>query len=359
MNHMCEDPATEESMRDQPTAASEEEGKSGQPHDDTVVLHASNLTKIYARKHVALNALDLTVERGMVLGLLGPNGAGKTTAMRLMLGLQRPTAGNVEVFGERMHANAARLRNRIGFLPTGARFPPNMTPITYLDYTGRLFGLPYEVRQTRLARLLRAVDLLPAAGQRIKTLSTGMTTRLGIAASLINDPHLLIWDEPVFGLDPQGRRHTLDLIGELAGSRTIIVSSHILSDIETLCDHVLVMNRGQQAFFGTLVDLKRRLTRHTVVLEAAGTEEELEALETAVTGCACVIGCERRGGHVELKLDSDGSLAESVGEICSAAGRSPAELISIGTGGQTEDAFLEVIKEEDALGFKRSYNTET
>ena len=113
-----------------------EEGEqpNGQSPDVPVVLRACNLTKIYARKHVALNALDLTVERGMVLGLLGPNGAGKTTAMRLMLGLQRPTAGSVEVFGQRMHANAARLRNRIGFLPTGARFPPNMTPITYLDY---------------------------------------------------------------------------------------------------------------------------------------------------------------------------------------------------------------------------------
>ena len=119
------------------------------------------------------------------------------------------------------------------------------------------------------------------------------------------------------------------------------------------------MNRGQQAFFGTLVDLKRRLTRPTVVLEAAGTEEQLKTLEATVTGCACVIGSERRGGHVELKLDSDGSLAESVSEICNAAGGCPTELISIGTGGQTEDAFLEVIKEEDALGFKRSYNSET
>ena len=344
-------------MRNQAPAAGEG-GEQARPAGGPVVLRARNLTKIYGRRHVALNALDLVVQRGMVLGILGPNGAGKTTAMRLMLGLQRPTAGTVEAFGERMRPNAARLRTRIGFLPTGAQFPPNMTPITYLDYTGRLFGMAFEVRQTRLARLLRAVDLLAAAGQRIKTLSTGMTTRLGIAASLINDPHLLIWDEPVFGLDPQGRRHTLDLIGELAGSRTIIVSSHILSDIETLCDHVLVMNQGQKVFFGTLVDLKRRLKQHAVVLEAAGTDEQLSAFEASVTGCACVTACDRRGGHAELQLDSNAPLAKSVSEICQAVGQCPAELISISMGAQTEDAFLEVIKEEDALGFKRSYDND-
>src|SRR5439155_24539607 len=154
----------------------------------------------------------LRIEPGWVLGLLGPNGAGKTTFLRLCLGLHRPTAGWVKVFGRPMSPNAAALRRRIGYIPTNPQFPKGMTPISYLGYMARLFGLPRDVRKPRLASLIRAVDLLNASGDIIYRFSNGMTARLAVAASLINEPELLIWDEPTPGLDIEGRRSMVDVI---------------------------------------------------------------------------------------------------------------------------------------------------
>jgi ABC-2 type transport system ATP-binding protein len=246
------------------------------------ILTTRNLTKIYHGRHIALSGLNLDVEGGVVLGLLGPNGAGKTTAIKLLLGLHIPTAGYCEVFGRRVAPNAAGLRRRIGFLPTNPRFPPGMTPIAYLDLMGKLSGLPHQTRKSRLAGLIRAVDLLSASSQKISGFSTGMLTRLGIAASLMNDPELLIWDEPTAGLDPEGRRHTLNLIRDLKKTRTVVVSSHILGDIEAVCSHVAVLQQGQLIFSGTIQELKRRMKSGLVRLEFAASPEVLRELAATV-----------------------------------------------------------------------------
>ena len=159
-----------------------------------LVVESFKLTKIYQNRQIALNDVTLRLEPGCVLGLLGHNGAGKTTLLRLVLGLHRPTAGWVKVFGEKMTPNAAGLRRRIGYIPTNPQFPRGMTPITYLDYIARLFGLPLQVRKPRLASLIRAVNLLSVSGDPIDGFSNGMTARLAVACSLINEPDLLIWD---------------------------------------------------------------------------------------------------------------------------------------------------------------------
>ncbi len=135
-----------------------------------LVVETYKLTKIYQNRQIALNDVTLRLEPGCVLGLLGANGAGKTTLLRLILGLHRPTAGWAKVFGKTMSPNAADLRRRIGYIPTNPQFPHGMTPITYLDYMARLFGLPAEVRKPRLASLIRAVDLLNASGDQIAQL---------------------------------------------------------------------------------------------------------------------------------------------------------------------------------------------
>src|SRR5205085_10265709 len=197
-----------------------------------LVIEPYKLTKIYQNRQIALNDVTLKLEPGCVLGLLGHNGAGKTTLLRLVLGLHRPTAGWVKVFGRYMTPNAAALRCRIGYIPTSPQFPAGMTPITYLDYMARLFGLPADVRKPRLASLIRAVDLLAASGDPIAAFSNGMTARLAVATSLINEPDLLIWDEPTHGLDIEARRSMLELIKTLAQDKTMILSSHNLSDID-------------------------------------------------------------------------------------------------------------------------------
>src|SRR4051812_27611820 len=150
-----------------------------------LVVESFKLTKIYQNRQIALNDVTLRLEPGCVLGLLGPNGAGKTTLLRLILGLHCPTAGWVKVFDRKMSPNAAAQRCRIGYIPTNPQFPRGMTPITYLDYIARLFGIPAGVRKPRLASLIRAVDLLNVSGDHIDGFSNGMTARLAVATSLI------------------------------------------------------------------------------------------------------------------------------------------------------------------------------
>jgi len=155
-----------------------------------LAIRTEHLTKIFGRRLIAVNDLNLEVPAGSIFGLLGPNGAGKTTTLRLLLGLQRPTAGRAEVFGRPCGVNSVSVRRLIGYLPTNPKLPGHLRPVEYLDLLGQLYGLPAEVRRPRLASLLRAVGLLGATGQRIRTFSTGMITRLGIAASLVGDPPL-------------------------------------------------------------------------------------------------------------------------------------------------------------------------
>src|SRR5438067_3822014 len=207
-----------------------------------LVIETVRLTKIYQNRQIALNDVSLRIEPGCVLGLLGPNGAGKTTFLRLCLGLHRKTAGWVKVFGRHMHPNAASLRRRIGYIPTNPQFPKGMTPITYLDYMARLFGLPRNVRKPRLASLIRAVDLMAVSGQSMAGFSNGMTARLAVATSLINEPDLLIWDEPTHGLDPEARRSMLDLIKRLASEKTLIIASHNLNVIDDVRNHSAVLS---------------------------------------------------------------------------------------------------------------------
>ena len=224
-------------------------------------IRTDHLTKVYSDRVIAVNDMNLVVPRGSVFGLLGPNGAGKTTTLRLLLGLQRPTAGGAWVFGKACSRRAVEVRNAIGYLPTNPKLPANLRPIEYLDLLGQLCRIPHEVRKPRLSSLLRAVGLLGTTGRRIGTLSTGETTRLGIAASLVADPPLLIWDEPTAGLDPAARRFTLDLIRELRTSKTVVIATHILSDIDQICDHVGVMHEGRMIFCGSMRDMTRRLRR--------------------------------------------------------------------------------------------------
>ena len=240
-----------------------------------LIVETSHLTKIYQNRQIALNDATLTIEPGCVLGLLGPNGAGKTTFLRLILGLHRPTAGWAKVFGKVMTPNSADIRRRIGYIPTNPQFPKGMTPISYLDYIARLFGLTSNVRKPKLATLIRAVDLLPHSGDSIAYFTPGMTARLAVAASLINEPDLLIWDEPTHGLDIEARRSMLELIKTLAAEKTLILSSHNLTDVDEVCNHAAVLNKGQLIFHGSLQDLKGRIKKNHYELDLEGDQKSI------------------------------------------------------------------------------------
>lgn len=320
------------------------------------IVRTRNLTKIYGNRLIALNGVNMDVDEGSVFGLLGPNGAGKTTLLKVLLGLQRPTAGRAEVFGERVSPNAAAVRQRIGYLPTNPRFPPTMTPITYLDLVGQLCGMTLEERKPRLASLIRAVDLLPAASRQIRTFSTGMTTRLSIAASLMADPPLLIWDEPTSGLDPAGRKYTLDLMRELGRAKTILVSSHILSDIDRVCDHVGILHDGKLIYCGSMRDLKQTIGRNNVELEVDGDAANLGELCARVLRQPEVLGVERRGAWIEVRFAPSEPIATPLAHLLAQADELHVDLISINsTRAQTEDAFIRLLEQDQADGFARAY----
>jgi ABC-2 type transport system ATP-binding protein len=324
-----------------------------------LVVETYKLTKIYQNRQIALNDVTLRIEPGCVLGLLGPNGAGKTTFLRLVLGLHRPTAGWVKVFGKTMTPNAADLRRRVGYIPTNPQFPKGMTPITYLDYIARLFGLPADVRKPRLASLIRAVDLLGASGDPIAGFSNGMTARLAVATSLINEPDLLVWDEPTHGLDPEARRSMLDLIKSLSKEKTLVLSSHNLGDIDEVCNHAAVLSRGQLIYSGSLQDLKGRMCRNHYELDLEGDQKAITKAGNLIKSMAEFKSVSCRQRRMELYLSAEANNTAALANAFMTLADNKVTLVSIrSVGQQTEQAFLDLVEKEESRGFARHYRAE-
>jgi ABC-2 type transport system ATP-binding protein len=328
-------------------------------HPSDLVVETYKLTKIYQNRQIALNDVTLRLEPGCVLGLLGPNGAGKTTLLRLILGLHRPTAGWVKVFGRTMTPNAADLRRRIGYIPTNPQFPRGMTPITYLDYIARLFGLTSTVRKPRLASLIRAVDLLGVSGDLIAGFSNGMTARLAVATSLINEPDLLIWDEPTHGLDPEARRSMLELIKTLAREKTLVVSSHNLSDIDEVCNHAAVLSRGHLIYCGSLQNLKGRMRRNHFELDLEGDQKAISKAAQVIKGLQEFKTVSVRQRRLELVLHEEATNTSALANVFMTLADNRVTLVSIrSVGQQTEQAFLDLVEREESRGFARAYQQE-
>jgi ABC-2 type transport system ATP-binding protein len=208
------------------------------------MIQIESLHKHYGAVH-ALDGLNMTVEAGVVYGFLGPNGAGKTTTLRILTGLARPTSGRVVVAGVDLTSDGHTLSHRIGYLPEEPTFYPWLTPREYLDMLGRLHGLGATECATRVKALLALVNLAEAGKRRIGGFSHGMRQRLGLAAALVHKPEVLLLDEPVSALDPSGRKEVLELIEHLSGQCTILMSSHILADVERVCNVVGIIARGR------------------------------------------------------------------------------------------------------------------
>ena len=230
----------------------------------------------FTRKKVeALRGVTFSVERGHIFGFVGPNGAGKTTTIRTLMGLIRPTAGTATLLGHALPSRAAR--RKIGFLPESPYFYDYLTVGELCDLAGRLFGMPAAARRKRADELIERVGLAGARGQSLKKFSKGMLQRAGLAQALMNDPELVVLDEPMSGLDPIGRKEVRDLILELRDQgKTVFFSTHILSDVEAITDRVAIIARGQLQALGTPAELVSRSLRGfdiTVRLAAARNGE--------------------------------------------------------------------------------------
>ncbi len=220
-------------------------------------IRVEGLQKIYGTVR-ALDGLDLNVEPGTVFGFLGPNGAGKTTTIRILTGLARPSAGRAWVAGAEITAHARAVAHRIGHLPEEPAFYPWMTPREFLDHVGRVFGLSASERAARTKELLDRVGLTEAGKRRIGGFSRGMRQRLGLAQAMVNRPEVLFLDEPVSALDPVGRKEVLELVGKLRGHCTVLMSTHILADVERVCDTIGIIARGKMVTEAKQEDLIAR-----------------------------------------------------------------------------------------------------
>lgn len=261
--------------------------------ESPVVIETRSLGKIYrdfwGRKKVhALKALDIEVLRGEVFGLLGPNGSGKSTTIKLILGLLFPTSGRVLVFDK--DASDTSKNERIGYLPEESYLYKFLNTEETLDFYGRLFNMSAEMRRTRVEQLIKLVGLDKARRRQLKEYSKGMTRRVGLAQALINDPDLILLDEPTTGLDPIGVREMKDLILRLRDQgKTVLLCSHQLADVQDVCDRVAILHQGELKELGRVDELLK--VQDVTEVHATGLSDE------AKQEIADVI--RRHGGSVE------------------------------------------------------------
>jgi ABC-2 type transport system ATP-binding protein len=240
-----------------------------------VAIRTAGLTKTYGRTR-ALDSVDLTVEEGSIYGFLGPNGAGKTTMLRLITGLSSPTSGTVQVLGHDVATAGNAVRAQVGFLPDVPGFYEWMTAEDFLRFAGGLFGIKGARLDGRVSMLL---DLAGLAGvtTRIGGYSRGMKQRLGVAQALVNAPRLLLLDEPTSALDPVGRKDLLEMIASLRGRTTVFFSTHILGDVERVCDSVAILDVGRIVAQAEIGELKATHGARKIVLEVTDDADALAA----------------------------------------------------------------------------------
>ncbi len=220
------------------------------------MIRVQNLTRRYGEL-VAVDGVSFTIGQGEVVGLLGHNGAGKTTIMKMLTGYLEPTSGTIRVRELQMGRDTRAIQARIGYLPENCPAWPEMQVVDYLEYRAGLQGVPPERRRSAVARAIRRTALVEKATSSIHALSRGYRQRVGVAQALLHEPEILILDEPTNGLDPTQIRHMRDLVRDLARSATVIVSTHVLQEVQAVCQRVLIMRSGKLARDARLEDLQR------------------------------------------------------------------------------------------------------
>lgn len=251
-----------------------------------VVIQTRNLTKIYrdfwGRKKVrALNSLSLDVQKGEVFGLLGPNGSGKTTTIKLLLGLLFPTEGEITVLGK--PAGDVNTNESVGYLPEESYLYRFLNAEETLDFYGRLFNMPANVRRDRAKQLIERVGLQQARRRQLREYSKGMTRRIGLAQALINDPDLILLDEPTSGLDPIGSRDMKDLIVKLKEEgKTVLMCSHLLADVQDVCDRIAILDSGELKVYGRVQDLLKE-QEITQIMSSRLSEQAIKEVEAVLS----------------------------------------------------------------------------
>lgn len=255
----------------------------------------------FMRRVTAVRDVSFDVQRGDIFGFVGPNGAGKTTTLKVLMGLVAPTAGCASLFGVQMPSSRA-LRN-VGFLPENPYVYPYLTPTEFVEMCGSLSGLRRGALRDRTKSVLDMVGILYAADRPVRKLSKGMLQRVGLAAALVSDPELLVLDEPMSGLDPVGRKEVREIIvHERRAGKTILFSTHILSDVETLCDRVTILRKGEVVVTGHLDHLLKRDAKVTDIFLAGMNDDRFTELQRLD------VMAERQGSRVVVRVEGSEKL---------------------------------------------------
>jgi ABC-2 type transport system ATP-binding protein len=271
----------------------------------------------------AVNGVSLDIEKGEVLGFLGPNGAGKSTTMKMITGFLRPTAGSATVCGHDVGRETLEAQRRLGYLPEGAPAYPDMTPESFLAFVARVRGLRGSEAKHAIARAADMVHLEGVMRQPIETLSKGYRRRVGLAQAILHDPDVLILDEPTDGLDPNQKHEVRSLIRRMAGEKCVVLSTHILEEVDAVCTRAVIIARGTVVADGTPADLRSRARgAGTVTVSVTGDSDGLIERLRTIEGVAEV---ERLGGDSSAlrcsirpasnKRGPDAAMATEVGRI--------------------------------------------
>jgi ABC-2 type transport system ATP-binding protein len=304
------------------------------------------LTKRYGDV-LALDHLTLEVPSGSIFGFLGPNGAGKTTTLRLLTGLAAPSEGSASVAGVDIGTGDVGLRRRIGFLDQSPQYYGWMRGRELLACVGELFGLRGAALRNRVGEVLALTGLTEAANRRVGGYSGGMRQRLGLAQALINRPEVLFLDEPISSLDPAGRHDILEVIAGLRGQATVFMSSHILSDIERVCDAVAIINRGRLVVSSSVAELRERYAQPIFILEAEpGQEAQTQRLASALQAAPWAHGVTQEAGALRVVARNPARAGQDILRLALAEG---VELQRFERGTPSlEDIFLRLVGPEQA-----------
>jgi ABC-2 type transport system ATP-binding protein len=310
------------------------------------MLEAHSLTRRYG-DFTAVRDVDFTVQEGEILGMLGPNGAGKTTTIRMLTGFLTPTAGRVTVAGHDLAKESHRARREIGYLPENVALYPEMRVEEYLAYRGRLEGIPKADLPAALESTAQRTLITDVRRQIIGTLSKGYRQRVGLAAAILHNPRVLVLDEPTVGLDPKQIIAIRELIRELGGAHTLLLSTHILPEVELLCDRVLIIDKGRIVDQGTPEALRERWRGNSflrVTLE--GDPEDASRALGAVPGVVAVRRDETAPGRWVLEGDRDADLPKPVFRTAVDRGWVLLELVE--EKASLEDIFVRLTTTEEA-----------
>lgn len=303
------------------------------------ILTIQNLSKSFGKQKI-IDDLNLSVPEGSVFGFIGKNGAGKTTTMKMVLGLLQPDSGEIHVCNEPVCFGQTRTNQYIGYLPDVPEFYNYMTPKQYLKLCGEVIGLSKAEISGRSERLLSLVGLNGVAKQ-IGGFSRGMKQRLGIAQALLTQPKLLICDEPTSALDPVGRKEILDILHKISKATTVLFSTHILSDVERICDHAAFLNEGKIAVSGTLAEI-RALHGHDSLFLEFFADKDLQLFKRQKTIEPLLLHAEENGRELILHSRNMESVQKSLFRVLAESGIYPVKIELMEP--SLESLFLEVVK---------------